>query len=194
MTEHAVTPLLGSDVLVERYLPGLARRTRRLANFMGFLMLAPVLFAVAIGLLVGTSHGPHQPPATSDDPAHPLVLLLVFVGLVPAVIVRWRVRRDIRRAERIMREGTVHRATSMPDPDSGFGPYIFRVHWDDQDGCAFARFHCTRKLEHGLPRVEDILIVAVPRSRFVGIILGENGFFLAPRLTGRQARWHGARC
>jgi hypothetical protein len=167
-------PIPSSEELVARYLPAFARRTRRLANQMGVLLLAPALFAAVVG-------GIEVP-----------ILLFIFMDLLLAWMVRWRIIHDIRRGERIMRRGTVHRATSMTNGDIGFGSYIFRPRWDDRNGLGIARLDCTRKLEHGPPSVEETLIVAVPRSRFVGIILGENGFFLAPRMKGRLAREHGA--
>jgi hypothetical protein len=130
------------------------------------------------------------PRAELDELINLMCTTFFFAGVLPAVVLRWIIRRDIRLAPKLVRDGERYpaRITSHTRNSIG-GMHELVVEWE-ADGKQLGAHFDIAALEATLS--PDIVILARPRSKTVGVIVNERLYLgirnLRDRLRSRRSR------
>jgi hypothetical protein len=155
--------------------------TARIARFARSLFIGALAFGAATSLLPIVIKATGSPSDQYDwsDAITSAVLLCIFAGLLPGVVVRALIRRDMRSSQQLVRDGVVHSARVIQHARAYGGMHVVSVAWETGDKTAYAHFDLP-KLEGPLPD-GPFTLLADSKRRVVGADLGINGFQVGAR-------------
>ena len=183
MSDLLSIPTPRPESIVEDIAGPAARRTRRLVRIMSSVFFSIPLVTV-IGMVAsgGFQSGPtHQ---LSQDVATSAVVMF-YLGVLPYIAIRRIVGHDARLAPVLVRDGTAHRVMRTRDIalQALWGSlYYVEVWWDDNRRRALVR---TEQPLRGI-RADAVVVLALPRKKQVGVVLGDHGLWIGAEQRVRQ--------
>lgn len=165
MTEAEPTYLI-SDI--ERLVEPLATKTRAQARraVIGFLLAGTF---IVLMLFVATVVRPSQ-GATFQDHALKLTTFFVGIGVIPGLVVRSMILRDLDRIPQVLRHGTAFAGRLDARMVGATGIHHVRVSWDEAGRVCGAQFDDVEVPE----RASTVTVVAEPNNSNVAIVLDEK--------------------
>jgi hypothetical protein len=172
MTLSETTPR--SDEEIERFAGQAIARTKRLARNFALAIIAPTFFGCIVVLLVTM----RSPSFDVRGIGTGLVAGLVFMGLLPALVVRSMVGADATRLHRIVREATEYRG-ELSETSGTTAQTTFSVRWSENGVDATASVNLPGKVR--TPEGE-VTVLSAPRVRpWVGVVIGSAGLHVGRR-------------
>jgi hypothetical protein len=159
-----------SDETVKRLATPALTRARRLRAAGTLIMLAP---GIVGGALIALQLGP------ADSRIGTGIVVLLCLGVLPAAAVRWYFSAQMKVAPKLVRIGVAVTGRIVRLLDGGGAKY-FTLVWTADDGREhLAKLKATNVKEQ-IHEGYDVTIFVSPQVRSqVGVVLGENGFYVA---------------
>lgn len=171
--ELSAESLPRSEETVKRLCAPLIKRSTRLTRGVTIFFLAAVLLVVGVVAFL-TLTDVHRTADSVREDLTTMVVLLVFLGFLPAIALRYLLGRDGKIAPELVRHGVARDGRIIKHDRLGFGGMHFlKVEWQESGRTSRGSFD-VEKLDEALP--EGVTILAMPGGKMIGATFGDQLF------------------
>lgn len=173
----AEEPLPRSDATVEQLAAPMVRRSAKLTRGVALFFLVTVAAISAVIAVLGLTDAHRTADSVRED-LTTAVVIFAFVGVLPALAVRYLFGRDGKIAPDLVRHGVARYGHVVKHQRLGYGGMHFlKIRWQEDGRENFGSFD-VEKLD-GSP--EGVTVLATPGSRAIGAVIGDQGLFIGRR-------------